>query len=170
MRLLADLRLIARNTGCGPVAALLHPSVPALLAYRLAHRLHPRHRHTARVLSAVGRLASGGIEIHPGAAVGERLFLAHGTGIVVGETARIGDDVTLGPQVTLGAVGWWRDNNRPPGAARHPTVGDRVWIGPNATILGPVTIGDDVVIGPHSLVTTDIAAGAEVSAETAFSL
>ncbi|WP_018681554.1 serine O-acetyltransferase [Actinokineospora enzanensis] len=162
-----DLRLIASHTGCGDFAALLHPSIPAIWAHRIAHHLHPRFRLLARIISAAGRLASGGIEIHPGAVLGRRVFFAHGTGTVVGETARVGDDVVIGPQVTLGAVGWWRDNNRPPGAARHPTVGNRVWIGPNATVLGPVVLGDDAVIGPQSLVTTDIPAGAEVTAPAA---
>ncbi len=82
-----------------------------------------------------------GVEIHPGAVLGRRVFVDHGSGVVVGETAVVGDDVTLYHQVTLGAVGWWHDNRRADGERRHPVVGDRVVLGANATVIGPVTIG-----------------------------
>jgi serine O-acetyltransferase len=86
---------------------------------------------------------------------------------VVGETAVIGDDVTLYHQVTLGAVGWKRDSARQSGERRHPVVGDRVMVGANATILGPVTIGEDAVIGAQALVVTNVPAGARALAPTA---
>lgn len=148
--------------------ALLHPMLPAVWTHRIAHRLHSRgFRFLAKALASAARLASGGIEIHPGARLGHRVFIDHGVGVVVGETAVIGDDVTLYHQVTLGAVGWKRDSARPPGERRHPVIGNRVVVGANATILGPVTIGDDAVIGAQALVITDVPAGARVLAPTA---
>ncbi|MFE6744834.1 serine O-acetyltransferase EpsC [Kitasatospora purpeofusca] len=145
--------------------ALLHPALPALWTYRLAHGLHLRgHRLAARLVGNLGRLASGGVEIHPGATLGRRVFVDHGAGVVIGEMAVVGDDVTIYHQVTLGAVGWWRDNGRAPGARRHPVVGDRVVLGAGATVLGPVLIGDDALIGAGALVTEDVPAGARVTA------
>ncbi|MFB7915456.1 serine O-acetyltransferase EpsC [Streptomyces sp. NPDC056061] len=143
---------------------LWHPALPALWAHRIAHRLHRRgHRLTARAVARRARRRTG-VEIHPGAVIGRRVFIDHGSGVVIGETARIGDDVTLFHQVTLGAVGWWRDNGRPPGARRHPVVGDRVVLGANATVLGAVTIGDDALIGAMATVTRDVRPGARVHA------
>ncbi|WP_329233691.1 serine O-acetyltransferase [Streptomyces sp. NBC_00111] len=148
--------------------ALLHPALPALWAHRLAHVLHTRgHRHTARVLAYGARVATGGIEIHPAACLGRRVFIDHGAAVVIGETARIGDDVTIFHQVTLGAVGWWRDGRREPGARRHPVLGDRVVVGANAIVLGPVTVGDDALVGAGSLVLTDVPPGARVMAPAA---
>ncbi|MFC9327594.1 serine O-acetyltransferase EpsC [Kitasatospora sp. NPDC057015] len=148
--------------------ALLHPALPALWTYRLAHVLHTRgHRWTARILSYLARSVTGGIEIHPGARLGRRVFIDHGAAVVIGETAVIGDDVTIFHQVTLGAVGWWRDDRREPGARRHPVVGDRVVIGTNAIVLGPVTVGDDALIGAGSLVLADVPPGARVMAPAA---
>jgi serine O-acetyltransferase len=141
--------------------ALLHPAMPAVWVYRIAHRLHRRGlRITARILTNAIRSRTG-VEIHPGAVIGRRLFIDHGAAVVIGETAVIGDDVTIYHQVTLGAVGWWTDNRRPD-RQRHPSIGDRVVIGTNATILGAVTIGDDAVIGAQALVTSDVPAGARV--------
>ncbi|MFJ8862663.1 serine O-acetyltransferase EpsC [Streptomyces sp. NPDC102451] len=148
--------------------ALLHPALPALWAHRVAHVLHTRgHRHTARFLAYVARSVTGGIEIHPAASLGRRVFIDHGAAVVIGETARVGDDVTIFHQVTLGAVGWWRDGRREPGARRHPVVGDRVVIGTNAIVLGPVTVGDDALVGAGSLVLTDVPPGARVVAPAA---
>lgn len=144
--------------------ALLHPALPALWAHRLAHVLHGRgHRQRARSVAYLARVVTG-IEIHPGACLGRRVFIDHGAAVVIGETAQIGDDVTIFHQVTLGAVGWWRDAKREPGERRHPTIGDRVVIGASATVLGPITIGDDALIGASSLVLTDVPAGARVLA------
>ncbi|MFI0967929.1 serine O-acetyltransferase EpsC [Streptomyces sp. NPDC021080] len=148
--------------------ALLHPALPALWTHRLAHVLYTRgHRQIARLLAYLARAATGGIEIHPGARLGRRVFIDHGAAVVVGETAEIGDDVTLYHQVTLGAVGWWRDGRREPGTRRHPVVGDRAVIGTGAIVLGPVTVGADVLVGAGSLVLSDVPPGARVMAPTA---
>ncbi|GAB2846461.1 serine O-acetyltransferase [Lentzea nigeriaca] len=157
-----DLRTVRRHTGCTVAQALLYPSVVAMWTYRIAHVLR-RHRILARLLSNLGRLLSGGVEIHPGATLGRRLFIAHGNGVVIGETAIVGDDVVLCQQVTLGAVGWWRDNARAPGQRRHPRLGNRVVVHPNASLLGPLTVGDDAVIEAQSLVLRDVRRGAVVT-------
>lgn len=147
--------------------ALLHPALPALWTHRVASQLHRRgHRVLAKVLANVARTVTG-VEIHPGATVGRRVFIDHGAAVVIGETAVIGDDVTIFHQVTLGAVGWWTDNERPAGQRRHPVVGDRVIIGCNASVLGPVTIGNDASIGAQALVTSDVPAGSRVYAPVA---
>ncbi|HWC83567.1 MAG TPA: serine acetyltransferase [Pseudonocardiaceae bacterium] len=146
--------------------ALLAPHLVAIWAYRLSHALYMSGRRVpAGCVGRLGRLISGGIEIHPGARIGRRFFVDHGCGTVIGETAVIGDDVTLYHQVTLGAVGWWRDNRRQPGERRHPLLGCRVVVGAGAVILGPVRVGDDARIGSKSLVTDDVAAGAVLSTE-----
>jgi serine O-acetyltransferase len=148
--------------------ALLHPALPALWTHRLAHVLHSRgHRQISRLLAYLARAVTGGIEIHPAARLGRRVFIDHGAAVVIGETAEIGDDVTIFHQVTLGAVGWWRDERREPGARRHPVVGNRVVIGTNAIVLGPVTIGNDALVGAGSLVMTDVPPGARVMAPAA---
>jgi serine O-acetyltransferase len=142
--------------------AALHPTLPAVWLYRIATRLHAgKHPITARLISNIGRLFTG-VEIHPGAHIGRRFFVDHGIGVVIGQTAEIGDDVTLYHQVTLGAVGWWRDNARAPGERRHPRLGDRVVVGANATLIGPLCVGDDAVIGAHALVLTDVESGQTV--------
>ena len=145
--------------------ALLHPALPAIWGYRVAHAVH-RHgmRRLARALSAVARARTGGIEIHPGAEIGRRFFIDHGAGVVIGETVVIGDDVTLFHQVTLGSVGWWHDAKRPETARRHPKVGNRVVIGANATLLGSITVGDDSLIGAQALVISDVPAFSRVLA------
>ncbi|MBB2940203.1 serine O-acetyltransferase [Amycolatopsis bartoniae] len=149
------------------VEALFHSTLPAVWLHRAAHRLHrAHHRVIARALTNLARVLTG-VELHPGATVGRRFFIDHGTGVVIGETAVIGDDVTIYQQVTLGAVGWWRDVERPPGARRHPRVGDRCVFGAGAQVLGPVTIGDDVLICATSLVVTDVAPGDKVVAAPA---
>ncbi|MER7934544.1 MULTISPECIES: serine O-acetyltransferase EpsC [unclassified Streptomyces] len=148
--------------------ALLHPALPALWTHRVAHALHTRgHRRLARILAYLARAVTGGIEIHPGARLGRRVFIDHGAAVVIGETAEVGDDVTIYHQVTLGAVGWWRDGRRAPGARRHPVVGDRVVLGTNAIVLGPLTVGDDALIGAGSLVLGDVPPGARVTAPAA---
>ncbi len=147
--------------------AALHPSLPAIWTYRIAHWCYrTRRRILARLLSNIARFLTG-IEIHPGACIGRRFFVDHGSGVVIGETAVIGDDVTLYHGVTLGAVGWWRDNHRPAGARRHPHLGDRVVVGTQATLLGPLTVGDDAVIGAQALVLRDVTGGAQVLAPLA---
>ncbi|RPK32734.1 Serine acetyltransferase [Streptomyces sp. ADI92-24] len=144
--------------------ALLHPALPALCTHRVAHLLHERGaRLSARALMTAARALTG-TEIHPGATLGRRVFIDHGAAVVIGETAVVGDDVTIYHQVTLGAVGWWRDNRRPPGERRHPVVGNGTVLGTGATVLGPVTIGDQVIVGAQALVLTDIPDDAHVTA------
>lgn len=144
--------------------ALLHPSIAALWSHRCARVLYLSGRRTwARAVMVAGRLASG-IELHPGARIGRRFFVDHGAATVVGETCVIGDDVTLFHQVTLGAVGYWKDRDRPEGEARHPRLGNRVVVGANATVLGPVVIADGATVGAHSMVVTDVDPGGRVRA------
>src|SRR5690606_37171957 len=132
-----------------------YPGVHALAIHRLVHRLwHWKLRWLARLLSHLGRLLSG-IEIHPGARIGRGLFIDHGMGVVIGETAEIGDDCTLYHGVTLGGTTWQREK-------RHPTLGNNVVVGAGAKILGPVVIGDNARIGSNSVVTKDVPANATV--------
>jgi serine O-acetyltransferase len=132
---------------------LCYPGVHARLIHRAAHALWRRGWHLAgRCLSQLGRFLTG-IEIHPGAQIGRRLFIDHGMGVVIGETAVIGDDVTLYHQVTLGGV------STKPGK-RHPTVGDGVVIGAGAAVLGPITVGRGARIGSNAVVLKDVPPGA----------
>ncbi len=131
--------------------ALLYPGVHAVWAYRVANRLWRRSRALrplARLLSQVARTATG-VEIHPGATIGRRFFIDHGMGIVIGETAEIGDDVLMYHQVTLGG----RSRGR---FKRHPTIGNNVLLGAGAKIIGPITIGDGTKIGANALVVKDV--------------
>jgi serine O-acetyltransferase len=131
------------------------PGLHAIWAYRLAHRLWLRGglaRPVARVLMTAVRSITG-VEIHPGAVIGARFFIDHGMGVVIGETAEVGDDVMLYHGVTLGGRSLQR-------VKRHPTVGSRVTIGAGARILGPVYVGDDVQIGANSVVVKDVPSGA----------
>ncbi len=135
---------------------LLYPSVHALLFHRVAHWLYARRVPVIpRAISQFARFVTGGIEIHPGAEIGSRFFIDHGSGVVIGETTRIGDDVMLYHQVTLGATGWWRHDAN--GAKRrHPIIEDSVTIGVGASILGPVTVGARSRIGALAIVTEDV--------------
>ena len=135
---------------------LTYQGLHALLLHRLAHRLYLAGvPFIPRLISQIGRVITGGIEIHPGARIGKRFFIDHGAGVVIGETAEIGDNVMLYHQVTLGATGWWK--HRGDGRAkRHPTIEDNVTIGVGASILGPVTIGHDSKIGAMALVLENI--------------
>ena len=132
---------------------LAYPGVHALWAYRVAHRWWraPGLRLPSRLVSQFARFLTG-IEIHPGARIGRRLFIDHGMGVVIGETAVIGDDVMLYHGVTLGGKSARREK-------RHPTLGDRVVVGANATILGPVVIGADSSVGAGAVVVRDAPAG-----------
>lgn len=130
--------------------ALLYPGVHALVIYRLANSLWRRgFKFPARLLSWFGRLVTN-IDIHPGATIGERLFIDHGAGVVIGETAVIGNDVTLYHGVTLGGTSW------SPGK-RHPTIESGVLVGAGAKILGPITVGARARIGANSVVIEDVA-------------
>lgn len=135
---------------------LTYQGLHALLLHRVAHRLYLAGvPFLPRLISQVGRVITGGIEIHPGARIGRRFFIDHGAGVVIGETAEIGDNVMLYHQVTLGATGWWK--HRGDGRVkRHPTIEDNVTIGVGASILGPVTIGHDSKIGAMALVLENI--------------
>ncbi|MDQ1033733.1 serine O-acetyltransferase [Streptomyces sp. V3I8] len=164
-----DLRVVVERDPSvrGRLEAALHPALTALWTHRVAHRLHTRGRRmTARLLARWARRLTA-VEIHPGAVLGRRVFIDHGAAVVIGETCTVGDDVTIYHQVTLGAVGWWSDNDRPAGDRRHPVVGRGVILGTNATVLGPVTVGDDAVIGAQALVNKDVPAGARMLAATA---
>lgn len=135
---------------------LCYPGFHALVKHRLAHRCYKHGwRLLARLISQIAR-ATTGIEIHPGATLGRRVFIDHGMGVVIGETVTIGDDVTLFQNVTLGGTG------KDKGTKRHPTVGNRVVIGSGAKVLGNITIGDDSVIGANSVVLMDIPSQATV--------
>ncbi len=125
--------------------ALLYPGLHAVWSYRVAHWLWDHHlRFVARWCSSVARMMTG-VDIHPAALIGRRLFIDHATGVVIGETAVIGDDVTLDQGVTLGGTSLAREK-------RHPTIGDRVVIGAGAKVLGPVNIGDDSRVGANAVV------------------
>ncbi|QZN86772.1 serine O-acetyltransferase EpsC [Cellulomonas sp. C5510] len=138
----------------GLEVALAYPGLHAVWVHRVAHRLwqRPGLRLPARLLSQASRAVTG-VEIHPGATVGRRLFIDHGMGVVVGETAVIGDDVVLFHGATLGGKTMRRGK-------RHPTVGDRVVIGAGAKVLGPVWIGDDAQVGANAVVLKDVPPGA----------
>ncbi len=128
---------------------LLYPSFWAILSHRLAHRLYrKKHFFLARLISQLSRLFTG-IEIHPGAKIGRRFFIDHGMGVVIGETAEIGNNVMLYHGVTLGGTGKHK-------IKRHPTVEDNVLIGAETIVLGPVTIGKNSKIGAGSVVLRDI--------------
>lgn len=132
-----------------------YPGLHALALHRLSHRLWGwRLYWLARVLSQIGRWLTG-IEIHPGAQIGRRFFIDHGMGVVIGETAEIGDDCTLYHGVTLGGTSWQRTK-------RHPTLGNNVVVGAGAKILGPITVGDNARVGSNSVVVKDVPAGATV--------
>ncbi|MEY6430930.1 serine O-acetyltransferase [Thioalkalicoccus limnaeus] len=132
-----------------------YPGFHAVLMHRLTHRLW-RHglKWLARVLANVARLFTG-IEIHPGARIGRRFFIDHGMGVVIGETAVIGDDCTLYHGVTLGGTSWQKGQ-------RHPTLGRDVVVGAGAKVLGPITVGDGARIGSNAVVVKSVQAGATV--------
>lgn len=130
---------------------LLYPGVHAVLYHRVAHWLYRHHRFfLARCVSQWSRFWTG-IEIHPGATIGHRLVIDHGMGIVIGETAEIGDDCLLYQGVTLGGTG--KDKGK-----RHPTLGNNVLIGAGTKVLGPVYIGDNARIGAGSVVLRNLPA------------
>ncbi|MEC7118750.1 MAG: serine O-acetyltransferase [Pseudomonadota bacterium] len=139
----------ARNT---LEVILTYPGIHALLAHRLAHQLwQHQFKGTARGVSMLSRFVTG-IEIHPGAKIGRRFFIDHGMGVVIGETAEIGDDVTLYHGVTLGGTTWQKGK-------RHPTLEDGVIVGAGAKVLGPFTVGKNAKIGSNAVVTKPVPAG-----------
>jgi serine O-acetyltransferase len=131
------------------VVILCYPGLHAVWAQRLTSRLwRAKLRLIARLLSQFARLATG-IEIHPGATIGRRVFIDHGSGVVIGETAIVGDDVTLYQGVTLGGTGHERGK-------RHPTVREGVFVGSNAQVLGNIVIGENSRVGAGSVVLRDV--------------
>ena len=130
-----------------------YPGVHARLFHRVSNKLwHAGLKWLARFVSHFARWFTG-IEIHPGATIGRRFFIDHGMGVVIGETAEIGDDVTLYHGVTLGGTSWKEGK-------RHPTLGNGVVVGAGAKILGPIHIGNNAKIGSNAVVVKDVPAGA----------
>ena len=130
-----------------------YPGLHAVLVHRLAHWFwRARLRWLGRFVSHLGRWLTG-IEIHPGASIGRRFFIDHGMGVVIGETAQIGDDCTLYHGVTLGGTTWNKGK-------RHPTLEDNVVIGAGAKVLGPITVGSGAHIGSNAVVVKDVPPGA----------
>lgn len=129
--------------------ALLYSGFHAIAAYRIAHMLHVRgFRMPARFISQAARFATG-IEIHPGAKIGKGLFIDHGSAVVIGETAEIGDYCTLYQGVTLGGTG--KETGK-----RHPTLGNNVMVGAGAKVLGPFRVGDNVKIAANAVVLSEV--------------
>lgn len=133
--------------------ALLYPGPKAVAFHRLAHELYQMKWYfLSRLVSELNRFITG-IEIHPGAKIGRRLVIDHGMGVVIGETAEIGDDCIIFHGVTLGGIKF-------DPVKRHPTVGNKVLIGTGAKILGPIHLGEGCRIGANAVVTKDVAPGA----------
>lgn len=129
-----------------------YPGIHALLIHRMAHWCYKKKlKWLGRVMSYIGRWFTG-IEIHPGAQIGRRFFIDHGTGVVIGETAEIGDDVTLYHGVTLGGTTWNKGK-------RHPTLENNVVVGAGAKILGPITVGENARVGSNAVVLKDVPPG-----------
>lgn len=138
------------------VEALLHPTFIIKIYYRISHYFYKKGHYTiARYIQNRGKKKTG-IEIHPGATIGKDLFIDHGTGIVIGETAIVGDNVMIFHGVTLGTTG--KEKGK-----RHPTVGNNVLIGANATVLGNLNIGDNAKIGAGAVVVHDVEANTTVT-------
>ena len=142
----------ARN---GFEVLVCYPGIWALILHRPAHWCY-RHnlKFIARLISQLTRFFTG-IEIHPGAVIGRRCFIDHGMGVIIGETAEVGDDVTIYQGVTLGGTG--KDTGK-----RHPTIGNRVIVASGAKVLGPIKVGDDVTIGAGSVVLKEVPSGCTV--------
>lgn len=141
---------------------LCYPAFHAIIYYRMAHWLWVRDWHlTARILSQFARFLTG-VEIHPGATIGRNFFIDHAMGVVIGETAEIGDNVTLYHDVTLGGVSPAEESDSQRCTKRHPTIKDDVIIGCGAQILGPITVGAGARVGANSVVIKDVAEGVTI--------
>lgn len=139
---------------------LLYPGVHAVWLYRIAHALWQRdHTLVARAISELASFLTS-VEIHPAATIGERLFIDHGSGVVIGETADIGDDVLLYHGVTLGGKSMRREK-------RHPTIEDCATVGANATLIGPITVGEGATVGAGAVVSENVPADATVAGNPA---
>ena len=158
MHIIEDIRAYKRNDPAARSALeilLLYNGLHATIDYRIAHWLHVRGlRFLARAISQWSKMWTG-IEIHPGAHIGRRLVIDHGTGIVIGETAEIGDDCLLYQGVTLGGTG--KDVGK-----RHPTLGNNVMVGSGAKVLGPFKVGDNARIAANSVVLREVPPNATV--------
>ncbi len=147
--ILEDFRAIKTNDPAAKnrlETLLCHTAWHAIVFYRIAHWLHTKLHIPVlpRFIGVIGRVWAG-VEIHPGASIGHRFFIDHGTGVVIGETADIGDDCVMFHGVTLGGTGHHSDK-------RHPTVGNNVLIGTAATLLGPIDVGDNARIGAETVI------------------
>src|SRR3989338_5318976 len=152
----------ALKKGINFLEVFLYPVVHAIWLHRIAHALHKsRIPFIPRLISQINRFVTY-IEIHPGAKIGRHFFIDHGSGIVIGETAEIGNNVMMYHGVTLGGHGWWVDKK---GQKRHPTVGDNVILGVGCKILGPVIIGKNSKIGAGAIVIEDVPPNSTVVAE-----
>jgi serine O-acetyltransferase len=141
---------------------LTYPGFHAILFHRVSHRLYRRQWFlAARLVSHIARLLTG-VEIHPGATIGKGFFIDHGMGVVIGETAEIGNDVTLYHGVTLGGTSPAVNSAAQVNTKRHPTLQDGVIIGSGTQVLGPIVVGQDARVGANSLVLKDVPAGATV--------
>ena len=141
---------------------LAYPGFHAVVYYRIAKWLWDRKLFLlGRLVSHIGRMLTG-IEIHPGATIGKGFFIDHGLGVVIGETAEIGDNVTLYHDVTLGGIAPSVDSDAQRQRKRHPTLGDDVIVGSGAQILGPITVGAGARVGANSVVLRDVPPGATV--------
>ena len=135
---------------------LTYPGVKSVFFHRIAHQLWNLNLYTlARIISQFSRFLTG-IEIHPAAKIGKNLFIDHGMGTVIGETSKIGDNVTLYHGVTLGGISPAENSNDQRDTKRHPTVEDNVIIGCGASILGPITIGNCARVGANTVVLKDV--------------
>lgn len=156
MKFIKDIYLTAKNIvdkdpACKNIfyAILLYQGFHVLIFHRLSHFLYNIHlKFLARLISQIARFITG-IEIHPGAKIGKKLFIDHGMGIVIGETAKIGNDCLIYHGVTLGGTG--KDRIK-----RHPTIGNNVIIGAGAKVLGPIIIGNNVKIGANAVILKNI--------------
>jgi len=153
MGLLADARSIARRDPAAKgilQVIFLYPGFHALVGHRVAHALYRlKLCFPARLVSQLNRFFTG-IEIHPGASIGKGLFIDHGAGVVIGETAVVGDDCTIYHNVTLGGTG------KEKGHKRHPTLGNNVLVGTGAKILGAIRVGNNSLIGANAVLLTDV--------------
>lgn len=153
--------IIAKDPACRTrlEAFLCSPGYHGILIYRLSHKLWVKNwKLSARIISLFARWLTG-VEIHPGAKVGKNFFIDHGMGVVIGETAEIGDNVTMYHGVTLGGTSSY---NSKKGEKRHPSIGDNVVVGAGALVLGPIKVGNNSKIGANATVVKNVEANTVV--------
>ena len=139
---------------------LTYPGVKAVILHRITNFFSAAKFHLiARIISQFSRFLTG-IEIHPGAKIGKKFFIDHGMGVVIGETSKIGDNVTIYHMVTLGGISPSINSDDQRQVKRHPTLKDNVVIGSGAQVLGPITVGENAKIGANAVVTKDVPANA----------